>query len=88
MEQIKPQDAQFLYTETDDNFNHITLLLNFDGASEKSGGALDFENLKLFFQKKLKHHPVYCHRLVRLPAELDYPIGSSMSCLNRMRILV
>jgi diacylglycerol O-acyltransferase len=73
MEQIKPQDAQFLYTETDDNFNHITLLLNFDGASEKSGGALDFENLKLFFQKKLKHHPVYCHRLVRLPAELDYP---------------
>ena len=44
MEQIKPQDAQFVYTETDDNFNHITLLLNFDGASEKSGGALDFEN--------------------------------------------
>ena len=34
MEQIKPQDAQFLYTETADNFNHITLLLNFDGPAE------------------------------------------------------
>ena len=53
MEQIKPQDAQFLYTETDDNFNHITLLLNFDGASEKSGGALDFEN-EIIFPEKIK----------------------------------
>ncbi|WP_269617536.1 wax ester/triacylglycerol synthase family O-acyltransferase [Zhongshania sp. BJYM1] len=70
MEQIKPQDAQFLYTETDDNYNHITLLLNFDGPAE---GDADYGQLIQFFKNKLKHHPIYSQRLVRLPAELDYP---------------
>lgn len=73
MEQIKPQDAQFLYTETDDNYNHITLVLNFDGPSGPSEKTVDCEELIAFIQKKLSPHPIYSHRLVRLPAELDYP---------------
>ena len=73
MEQIKPQDAQFLYTETADNFNHITLLLNFDGPAEGEKKGVDYGALIKFLQLKLKPHPIFSQRLLRLPAELDYP---------------
>ena len=73
MEQIKPQDAQFLYTETADNFNHITLLLNFDGPAEGDKRDVDYGAVIKFLQSKLKPHPIFSQRLVRLPAELDYP---------------
>tara|TARA_R110001592_G_scaffold57536_11_gene174725 strand:- start:8834 stop:10249 length:1416 start_codon:yes stop_codon:yes gene_type:complete len=73
MEQIKPQDAQFLYTETDDNFNHITVLLNFGGPADDSESAVDCGAMIKFLKQKLERHPMYSQRLVRLPAELDYP---------------
>jgi diacylglycerol O-acyltransferase len=73
MEQIKPQDAQFLYTETIDNFNHITVLLNFGGPADHSESAVDCDAIIAFLKQKLEQYPIYSQRLVRLPAELDYP---------------
>jgi diacylglycerol O-acyltransferase len=68
MEQIKPQDAQFLYTETDDNFNHITVLLNFGGPADHSESAVDCGAIITFLKQKLEQYPMYSQRLVRLPA--------------------
>jgi len=73
MDQLTALDAQFLYTQTDDNFNHITVLLNFDGPADDAASEVDSVALCGYLQHKLQHHSIYRRRLLRLPAELDYP---------------
>ncbi|MEX1668090.1 wax ester/triacylglycerol synthase family O-acyltransferase [Zhongshania guokunii] len=73
MEQLTALDSQFLYTQTDDNFTHITVLLNFDGPADETESEVDGAVLCVYLQQKLQHHPIYRRRLMRLPAELDYP---------------
>jgi WS/DGAT/MGAT family acyltransferase len=69
MEQLSPQDAQFLYLETDNNLSHVTCVSIYDPGNR----TVRFKDIIAHVRSRLDTSPVFTRRLARVPMELDYP---------------
>ena len=73
MQQLNPQDAQFLYMESDDNLTHVTSIVILDPTTVPGGEAVRFKEILAHIEGRLHLSPLFRRRLVRVPLELDFP---------------
>lgn len=73
MDQLSPQDAQFLYMESEDNLTHVTSIGIFDQSKVPDGGVVRFKDILAHVEGRLHMSPLFKRRLVRVPLELDFP---------------
>jgi diacylglycerol O-acyltransferase len=73
MEQLSPQDAQFLYMESEQNLTHVTSICTFDPSTVPGGGPVRFKDIIAHVESRLGAGSMLRRRLVRVPLELDYP---------------
>ncbi|MDH3620401.1 MAG: wax ester/triacylglycerol synthase family O-acyltransferase [Gammaproteobacteria bacterium] len=73
MDQLSPQDAQFLYFESDDNHIQVTAVAIFDPSTVPGGEVVRFKQILAHIEKRLHMSPLFKRRLVRVPLELDFP---------------
>ncbi|MDJ0751079.1 MAG: wax ester/triacylglycerol synthase family O-acyltransferase [Woeseiaceae bacterium] len=73
MDQLNPQDAQFLYLETAENLTHLTTISIFDQSTLPDGDVVRFKDILAHVDGRLHMSPIFKRRLVRVPLELDYP---------------
>ena len=73
MDQLSPQDAQFLYMESDDNLTHVTSIGIFDPTTVPGGEVVRFKDILEHVRSRLHMNPVFRRKLVRVPMELDFP---------------
>jgi WS/DGAT/MGAT family acyltransferase len=73
MDQLSPQDAQFLYLESEDNLTHVTSVSIFDQSTVPGGEVVRFKDILAHVESRLHMSPLFKRRLVRVPLELDYP---------------
>jgi WS/DGAT/MGAT family acyltransferase len=73
MDQLSPQDAQFLYLETPDNLTHLTSISIFDQSTVPGGEVVRFKDILTHVESRLHMSPLFKRRLVHVPLELDFP---------------
>jgi WS/DGAT/MGAT family acyltransferase len=73
MDQLSPQDAQFLYLESEDNLTHLTSISIFDQSTVPDGELVRFKDILAHVENRLHMSPLFKRRLVRVPLELDFP---------------
>jgi len=73
MDQLNPQDAQFLYMETESNLTHVTSITTFDPTTVPGGKRVRFKDVIAHIESRLDCSPMLKRKLVRVPLELDYP---------------
>jgi len=73
MTQLSPQDAQFLYMESEQNLTHVTSISIYDPTSVPGGKTVRFKDILRHVESRLHMSPLFKRRLVRVPFELDYP---------------
>ncbi len=73
MDQLSPQDAQFLYMESEDNLTHVTSISIFDPTTVPDGKVVRFKDILTHIEGRLHMSPLFKRRLVRVPLELDFP---------------
>ena len=73
MDQLNPQDAQFLYLESEDNLTHITTISIFDQSTAPGEGVVRFRDILDHVESRLHMSPLFKRRLVHVPLELDFP---------------
>ena len=73
MRQLNPQDAQFLYLESERNLTHVTSISLFDPSTVPGGKIVRFKDIIAHFESRMHVAPMLKRRLVRLPLEVDYP---------------
>ena len=73
MDQLSPQDAQFLYMESEDNLTHVTSIFIFDQSTVPGGQVVRFKDILAHVEGRLHMSPLFKRRLVRVPLELDFP---------------
>ena len=73
MDQLSPQDAQFLYMETEDNHIQITGVAVFDPSTVPGGKTVRFKQILAHIESRLHMSPLFRRRLNRVPLELDFP---------------
>lgn len=73
MHQLSPQDAQFLYAETEHNLTHVTSVSIYDPSTVPGGRTVRFTDIIEHVRERLVCNPVFYRRLLRLPLEIDYP---------------
>ncbi|MGB5512106.1 MAG: wax ester/triacylglycerol synthase domain-containing protein, partial [Woeseiaceae bacterium] len=73
MDQLNPQDAQFLYLESDDNLTHLTSISIFDQSTVPGDGIVHFKDILEHVESRLHMSPLFRRRLVHVPLELDFP---------------
>ncbi|MEM6581666.1 MAG: wax ester/triacylglycerol synthase family O-acyltransferase [Pseudomonadota bacterium] len=73
MEQLSPQDSQFLYVESENNLTHVTFVSIFDPSTVPDGKSVGFDDIVRHIDERLGMNPLLKRRLVRVPLELDYP---------------
>ena len=73
MDQLNPQDAQFLYMESDDNLTHLTSISIFDQSTVPGDGVVRFKDILEHVESRLHMSPIFKRRLVHVPLELDFP---------------
>jgi diacylglycerol O-acyltransferase len=73
MHQLSPQDAQFLYAETEHNLTHVTSVSIYDPSTVPDGRPVRFTDIIAHVRERLAYNPVFFRRLLRLPLEIDYP---------------
>lgn len=73
MHQLSPQDAQFLYAETEHNLSHVTSVAIYDPSTVPGGRTVRFTDIIAHVRERLAYNPVFFRRLLRLPLEIDYP---------------
>jgi len=73
MDQLSPQDAQFLYMEAEGNRTHLTSIAIFDQSTVPDGGVVRFKDILAHIESRLHMSPLLKRRLVRVPLELDFP---------------
>lgn len=73
MQQLSPQDAQFLYAETAHNLTHVTNVMIFDPSTVPDGKTVRFTQIIDHIRERLDYNPMFRRRLLRLPLEIDYP---------------
>ncbi len=72
MRQLSGDDATFLYADTEHANANITLVLIYD-PSTAPGGRLRFKGLLDLVASRLHLSPLFRHRLLRVPLDLDVP---------------
>ena len=73
MDQLSPQDAQFLYLESEDNLTHLTSVGIFDQSTVPGDQVVRFKDILAHVERRLHMSPLFKRRLVRVPMELDFP---------------
>ena len=73
MEQLNPQDAQFLYMESDDTLTHVTSIVVLDPSTVPGGEPVRFKEILAHVEGRIHMSPVFRRKLVRVPLELDFP---------------
>jgi len=73
MDQLNPQDAQFLYMETGNNLAHVTCVNIYDPSTVPGKKIVRFKDIIAHVEERLHMSPLLKRRLVRVPMELDYP---------------
>ena len=73
MQQLNPQDAQFLYMESDDVLTHVTSITILDPTTVPGGKTVRFKDILAHVQSRVHMSPVFRRKLVRVPLELDFP---------------
>jgi WS/DGAT/MGAT family acyltransferase len=73
MDQLSPQDAQFLYMETEDNHIQVTAIAIFDPSTVPGGKIVRFKDILAHLESRLHMSPLFRRRLDRVPLELDFP---------------
>ena len=73
MDQLRPQDAQFLYMESEDNLTHVTSIGVFDQSTVPGGEVVRFKDILAHIRSRLHMSPLFRRKLVRVPLELDFP---------------
>jgi WS/DGAT/MGAT family acyltransferase len=73
MQQLSPQDSQFLYMESEENHIHITSVSIFDPSTVPGGKGVRFKDILAHVESRLHMSPLCRRRLVRVPLELDFP---------------
>ena len=73
MDQLNPQDAQFLYMESSDNLTHLTSISIFDQTTVPDGEVVRFKDILAHIEGRLHMSPIFKRRLVHVPLELDFP---------------
>ena len=73
MQQLSPQDAQFLYMETENNLTHVTSITIFDPSTVPGKKVVRFKDIIAHVEERLAMSPMLRRKLVRVPLELDYP---------------
>ena len=73
MVQLSPQDAQFLYFESENNHIQVTAVAIFDPSTVPGGEVVRFKQILAHIEKRLHVSPLFKRRLVRVPLELDFP---------------
>lgn len=73
MDQLSPQDSQFLYMESEDNLTHVTSIGIFDQTTVPGGKVVRFKDIMAHVESRLHMSPLFKRRLVRVPLELDFP---------------
>lgn len=70
--QLSPQDAQFLYMETNKNQSHITVVNIFDPSTAENS-PVRFKQIIEHVETRLHTSPIYKRRLKHVPMGIDYP---------------
>ncbi len=73
MDQLSPQDSQFLYMESEDNHIQVTAVAIFDPSTVPGGDVVRFKDILAHIESRLHMNPLFRRRLVRVPLELDFP---------------
>jgi len=73
MDQLSPQDAQFLYLQSEDNLTHVTSISIFDQSTVPDGKVVRFRDILAHIEGRLHMSPLFKRRLVHVPLELDFP---------------
>ncbi len=73
MQQLSPQDAQFLYMETENNLTHVTSITIFDPSTVPGKKVVRFKDIIAHIGERLALNPMLRRKLVKVPLELDYP---------------
>ncbi|MDX1516465.1 MAG: wax ester/triacylglycerol synthase family O-acyltransferase [Woeseiaceae bacterium] len=73
MDQLSPQDAQFLYMESEDNLTHVTSIGIFDPTTVPDGRVVRFKDILENVRSRLHMNPLFRRKLVRVPLEIDFP---------------
>ena len=73
MHQLSPQDAQFIYAETEHNLAHVTSVCVYDPSTVPGGGPVRYTDIIAHFRERLAYNPLFFRRLLHLPLEIDYP---------------
>ncbi len=73
MHQLSPQDAQFLYAETEHNLTHVTSVAIYDPSTVPGGEVVRYTDIIAHMRERLAYNPLFFRRLLRLPLEIDYP---------------
>lgn len=73
MDQLNPQDAQFLYFQSDGNLTHLTTISILDQSTVPGGEVVRFRDILEHVEGRLHMSPVFKRRLVHVPLELDFP---------------
>ena len=67
MDQLSPQDAQFLYFESPGNLTHLTTISIFDQSTVPDGKVVRFKDVLSHIESRLHMSPLFKRRLVRVP---------------------
>ncbi len=73
MQQLSPQDAQFLYAESEHNLTHVTSVSLFDPSTVPGKKTVRFKDIIAHVEERMHVAPMLRQKLVRVPLELDYP---------------
>ena len=73
MQQLKAQDAQFLYIETGNNLTHV-MGVNIYDPSTAPGGKVRFKDIIDHIESRLVYSPVFKRRLMRLAVGFRSPL--------------
>lgn len=73
MDQLSPQDSQFLYMESEDNLTHVTSISVFDQTTVPKGKVVRFKDILAHIEGRLHMSPLFKRKLVHVPLELDFP---------------
>ena len=73
MDQLSPQDAQFLYMESENNLTHVTSIVIMDPTTVPDGATVRFKEILSHVEGRVHMSPLFRRRLVRVPLELDFP---------------
>jgi len=73
MDQLSPQDAQFLYMEAEGNRTHLTSIGIFDQSTVPNGEVVRFKDILAHIEGRLHMSPLFKRRLVHVPLVVSWP---------------